>query len=362
VRHNQNSLYVFINKRFIKSPSVIHAVSLGYGELLPRGNYPIGAVFLEIDPGKVDVNVHPTKAEVRLSEERQIHDIVYQAVKRTLRGEASLYHTRVIKDESHPERMTPAEAIRRAHAYTPPSDMQTVIKELYDNKAAPPENKPSHEIPEVSSRIESARPDKAENEYHASDEIDIERIVYLGSFAELYLLFKQGGNLILVDQHAAHERILFEEILQAMDRGAATSQNLLFPINIELSPERFALYEESYQVLSATGFVAEPFGSNAVLLSAVPISLSKKSPEKVFDSILEDVENLRKTGYELKKAVAESMACRAAVMAGDRLTEDEAKRLLRQLLQSENKHCCPHGRPTFLKISKNDLDVKFGRK
>jgi len=360
-RQNQNSLYVFINKRFIKSASIVHAVKIGYGELLPKGNYPIGAVFLEIDPGKVDVNVHPTKAEVRLSQERQIHDIVYQAVKRTLRGEANLYQTEVIKSDSTATRMTADEAIRRARAYRSPTEAQTVIKEMYDNQNASSDSYTRIGDSEIFAQAETVKTTLKEIS-STGHEIEAGRLIYIGCLSELYLLFKQDSNLILVDQHAAHERILFEEILKAMEHGAATSQNLLFPVNIELSPERFALYEESQKVLTSIGFVIEPFGTSAVLLSAVPISLSRKSPEKVFGSILEDVENLQKAGYELKKAVAESMACRAAVMAGDRLTEEEALQLFRQLLKSENKHSCPHGRPTFLKISKNELDAKFGRK
>jgi len=361
VRQNQNSLYVFINRRFIKSPSINHAVRFGYGELLPKGNYPIGVVFLEINPGHVDVNVHPTKAEVRLSQERQIHDIVYQAVKRTLRGEPSLFQTRVISEDSESERLTAAEAIRRARAYKPPDQAQTEIKELYDNKKTETDNSRKEGFGQSTNKTISPKP-ADDTLQPPAEKMDLNRLIYLGSFAELYLLFKEGDNLILVDQHAAHERILFEEIIKTMERGAAVSQNLLFPVNIDMSPERYELYEESKKILSTIGFVVEPFGGNTIILSAVPISLSKKSPEKMFDSILEDVENLQKAGYELHKAVAESMACRAAIMAGDRLTEEEAKRLFRQLLKSENKHCCPHGRPTFLNISRYELDVKFGRK
>jgi len=136
----------------------------------------------------------------------------------------------------------------------------------------------------------------------------------------------------------------------------------LFPINIELSPDRFVLYEESNDFLKKAGFVVEPFGNLTVILSAVPAALSRKSPEKMFSAVLEDIENLRKAGQNLKKAVVQSVACRGAVMAGDRLTEQEALTLLKRLLMADNRHSCPHGRPTILKITKDELDVKFKRK
>jgi len=365
VRQNQNSLYIFINGRFIKSPTIIHAVRAGYGELLPKGNYPVGAVFLEIDPANVDVNVHPTKAEVRLSQERQVHDIVYQAVKRTLRGEGGehIHETKIIS-ESAPKKLTAAEAIHHAQAFKPPVDTiasQTVLKELYGRRDQPQ----ADVIPKADTIIGTETNDILKKDIKGPEQdFDPERLNYVGSFSGLYIIFKAGDNLLIIDQHAAHERVLFEENLGLIEDGGSggVSQNLLFPVNIELPPERFALYEESREVLKSAGFVVEPFGTRTVLLSAVPVSLSKKSPESVFYNIMEDVENLQKAGYDMRKAVAESMACRAAVMAGDRLDEEEALALFKRLMKTKNRHCCPHGRPTFLKISKKELDVKFGRK
>jgi len=357
-RHNQHGLFIFVNRRYIKSPTIAHAVILGYGELLPRGNYPVGAVFLEIDPHQVDVNVHPTKAEVRLSGENQLHDLLYQAIKRTIRQsphDASL----AVPGQTapSPKSMTVAEAIARARSVPPEkggSVSQETMRELYGR----PENGPRPGSP---TETGDRRPLSPEPSGAEPSDLKLAEMSFIGYFADLYLLFKNRSDLIIIDQHAAHERILYEENLRLLEKGGAVSQNLLFPINIELSPERFSLFEESLATLESSGFVIQEFGASTILLSAVPTSLSKKSPEKVFHEILADIEDLRRAGFDLQKAVAQSMACRAAIMAGDILDEKEALGLVERLLACENRHCCPHGRPTLLKISKNELDGKFGR-
>ena len=191
---------------------------------------------------------------------------------------------------------------------------------------------------------------------------DFGAIRYLGQLGRLYLVFISGDELLIVDQHTAHERVLYEEHLKAIESGKTISQNLLFPINIELTPERFAVYEEASDVLKSAGIISQPFGATTVMLSAVSASLTKKSPEKVFEEILTDIENLHKGGEELTKAVAQSIACRAAIMAGDVISEEEAITLYKRLSTVDNKHCCPHGRPVTLKLSKHELDKKFGRK
>ncbi|MEW5922609.1 MAG: DNA mismatch repair endonuclease MutL, partial [Candidatus Zixiibacteriota bacterium] len=361
-RQNQYGLFIFINNRYIRSQTMVHAVTAGYGEMLPRGNYPVGAVFLHIDPARVDVNVHPTKAEVRLSEERQVHDILYHAVKRSLQQTDGVNAPGISMEPlTHTHTLTRQEAFRRASAFEPPRQnepSETILRKLYGHHDVMPVASDDHHP--VQSH-ESVSPGST-GEPLKIDDIDTGNIVFMGNLADLYLIFKTGDQIYVVDQHTAHERVLYEEHLRSIESGEAISQNLLFPVNIELSPDRYLLYEESSDLLNKSGFTAEPFGSNTVMLSAVPASLSKKSPEKLFHGILEDIEDLRKTGQELKKAVVQSIACRGAVMAGDRIGSQEALTLLKRLLMAENPHSCPHGRPTILKITKDELDVKFKRK
>jgi DNA mismatch repair protein MutL len=138
-------------------------------------------------------------------------------------------------------------------------------------------------------------------------------------------------------------------------------QTLLFPVQVELSPEQLALFESATEVFEHSGFIVSSFGGRMVNIEAVPSMMSGKSPEKMLLRVLDDIVSLRRSGHDLLKAMAQSIACRAAVMAGDRLNDEEAIHLIDQLLQCEDKYSCPHGRPTFIKISREDLDRRFGR-
>ncbi|UCD17971.1 MAG: DNA mismatch repair endonuclease MutL [Candidatus Zixiibacteriota bacterium] len=363
-RRNQYGLYIFINNRYIKSPTLVHAVTSGYAELLERGSYPAGAVFLTLNPAEVDVNVHPTKAEVRLSDERRIHDILHHIVRRSLRESGQLPTPRIVAGEQKAlsDGHTAQEALRRLQSPSiprPASTNTSLLRELYgkDEKPIAAANMPlppvSENEPIISDR-QTIRPDNGLPDFDAA--------IFMGRFSGVYLLFAGGDQLYIVDQHAAHERIIYEETMRNVEDGSGVSQNLLFPVNVDLPADQYALYENAAAVLKAAGFETEPFGPSTVMLSAVPSVLAKQSPERVFMGILADVEAARKAGSDLKKGIAQSIACRASVMAGDRVTEEEARALLRQLAQTKSRHSCPHGRPVILTITKYELDSKFGRK
>ncbi len=363
-RNGQTGLYMFINNRFIKSPGLAHGIVSGYKELLQKGQYPVGAVFMSVDPAQVDVNVHPTKAEVRLSQERMIHDLLHEAVKRTLRETGILPTPTVLG----PPPSLPGETGPRFDHQAVPSQQQptknldiSLLKKLYRGEAEENTAGQSHAEP-VHVGLPAAEETPAiEPGSTPTVEPEFERYQYLGQFAKLYLMFSDQNMLYIVDQHAAHERVLYEQTLAAMDKGSGVSQNLLFPVNIELAADRYSLFEMAAEALEASGFVAEPFGATTVLLSAVPAALSKKSPEKSFDEIITDIERADRAGFDLRKSIAQSIACRGAVMHGDKTTETEARALISQLYACRNHHTCPHGRPVILRLTKDELDAKFGR-
>ncbi len=364
-RQNQYGLYLFINNRHIKSQSLTHAVISGYGELLPRGHFPAGAVFLNIDPLKVDVNVHPTKAEVRLSEEKMVHDLLYQAVKKSVRGASYIpsadFHGKT--NTALPTRDFPRSAdhseFQVAHGQS--LSVPEIMNQLYGPDSRNPDKPQTQEAFPLSSQPPHMAVMQVETPVETDSPAPHDAI-YLGQFGDLYLLFKTLDEILIIDQHAAHERILYEETLQIIDKGNGISQSLLFPVNLELSIERFSLFEEYSEIFKAIGFDISPFGPSAVLLSAVPSILARRSPEKIFLSILDDIETSDRTGDDMKKGIAQSIACRAAVMAGDKLNGEEATALFGRLMSCQNRQTCPHGRPFILKIPRSELDVKFGRK
>lgn len=183
----------------------------------------------------------------------------------------------------------------------------------------------------------------------------------LGRYTDLYLLVQAGEDLFIVDQHTAHERVLFEEWLSRIESRSAEAQQLLLPAQVELSPEQLAVFDESRNDLVTSGFHVSPFGGRMVQVEAIPAIFANKSPERMLVKVLDDLISLTKSGYDRHKALAQSIACRAAVMAGDRINDREAEGLLERLLRCENPYSCPHGRPTFVRLTRRQLDRQFGR-
>ena len=369
------SQFLFINGRYITSLTLAHALAAGYGEMLPRGLYPLGAILITLDPEEIDVNVHPAKTEVRLSREREIHDAVYHLVKQALKSASVVPVFSPANAESVNQNQTSfAQSISHSPSYNDPRIPGVGEMRSFDTTAAidffRTAARPTSEIPRTvtvdtaTGEIMSAQPHAIANDFRDSEMSvapSLDGIRLAGRFGDLYLLFQAGEDLYIVDQHTAHERVLYEEVLRRIDREGIISQQLLFPVQLELSPELMSVFDEAEPVLARSGFLVSHFGGRTIRVEGIPSVLAKKSPEKMTLRVLEDVGGLRKAGYDAKKAIAQSVACRAAVMSGDRLSDQEAVGLVQSLLNCENKFTCPHGRPTFIRITKVDLDRQFGR-
>jgi DNA mismatch repair protein MutL len=356
---NRNSQFIFINGRYIHSPTLSHALASGYGDLLPRGNYPIGALLLQLDPSEIDVNVHPAKTEVRLSREREVYDAVHRQVKEALHREG------VIPTLHVPARANTPTSVTEPQVFSP---RQNVIPGIMSRShgdtgqlSAIYRDTPAAPLPPESPaiRVDTSTGEILDTETRPVTDVSSLRLI--GRLDDLYLLFQSNSDLLVVDQHTAHERVLYEETLARMEAHSGVGQALLLPVQVELGAEQMALFMESREVLNQTGFAIEHFGGSTVRIEAVPAILSKKSPETAIRAILDDLASLRKSGQDMTKAVAQSVACRSAVMAGDRLTDREAVAVVERLLACDERYSCPHGRPTFIKMSRRDLDKQFGR-
>jgi DNA mismatch repair protein MutL len=368
VQHNRNGQYIFVNDRVVFSPVLAHALAAGYGELIPGGVFPVGVLMIRVDPRQVDVNVHPSKTEVRLSHEREVHEAVRKIVKEGLRRDGII--PRLVTPEQAAGRPAPGRSEPQGGARPIPgiaggAQNAHFIGELYrrvpppDEEDRPPSAAPlivDKETGEVLGSVEDMPGEAAVPDAGPSGGFRL-----IGRFADLYLLLQAGENLYIVDQHTAHERVLYEETLDQIEKEAVHGQALLFPAQAELTPEQYAVFEENRTAFGASGFTVEPFGGRTVRIEAVPAVMARRSPEKAFAAVLDDLASLRKAGLDLSKAMAQSIACRGAVKAGDRLSDTEAVALLEALLRSRDRYSCPHGRPTFIKLSRADLDKQFGR-
>jgi len=370
-KSNRAEIHLYVNKRPVVSRFLNHAIRTGYGELLPQGKFPIAFVFLEIDPEKIDVNVHPTKREIKFSQEHQIYNLMHYAAKKSLgtsqaapslvpRGgffktpekEAmpevrSKAETQMIPEkEAQPAQREIEEFSRKEKGLTP--EQERILSEIY--------SKPSPNKENITKRGVVKPP-----------EITQERRNFWQVF-DSYIITQDKEELVIMDQHAAHERILYEEAYANLTRSRATSQQLLFPTVVELSPSEYFVLENNLDLFSKLGFEIKPFGGKSVMINAVPSLLKNKSESVFLKEVLADFEEKLKVQIEdsdplfRMKSIAQSFACKAAIKAGERLGLDDMSSLYRSLFATQNPFSCPHGRPTLIRFPLKELDKRFKKK
>ncbi len=353
-RATRDHLYYFVNGRRIQSKSLHHALSAAYGELIPKGRFPFAVLFVDINPLWVDVNVHPTKREVRFRREQQLHNLVYYAVNRTIFSDHKSFGTfdgkmQVPKiDEQAGESATlPLQWDRTAWDQPPPEVSPRPTANA--SRAAEPLPPQSGDAPAPMPATENALG-------------DVSGIEDLWQFHNLYILARAGEDLLIIDQHSAHERVLYEEILAKLEGAPPETQRLLFPESLDLEVIEYDTFEKNQGLLRNMGFSVREFGDQVVLLEGVPTGWKQKNPVKLFRWVLDDIIAAEKAGEDLKKSAAASYACRAAIMSGDPLTLPEMRALFRRLFACKNPYVCPHGRPTLVRVPMIEFDKKFCRR
>jgi len=337
-RGNPSQISVSINGRSISSRQIAAAVREGYGTLLPKDRYPVAFLELSIDTGLVDVNVHPTKREVRLSRDREITGAIAAAVE-----EALTKHDLA--------RETPAEPVQQqiaAQGIEPVPSPPPVAESGASYTAG------HRELALSDKQLRRTETEGGENLLPAMEPI--------GQVAATYIVAEGvDGTLYLIDQHAAHERVLYDQVTEQRDR-AAGSQELLMPVVLSLPPKESAALRDAVPLLADEGFVVEEFGRDTFAVRAVPAALGAvEDPATVREAIADLLADESRTAPDRREAVTCIVACRGAVKAGARLTHDQQKRLLVQLARTKTPWTCPHGRPTVVAFDKRKLDGMFRR-
>ncbi len=343
-RASRRYIHLVANGRAIGSRSLVHAIEEAYRGLMPAGRHPVVLLRIEVPPAQVDVNVHPRKAEVRFRHEQLVYATVAQAVRSALAGAPA------------PEVEQPPAGLRRgrdALAGARPSSALSLPRSAPRVAGEP--------APAAATRGPWGAPlDAAAGGRVALPLRDrLPALRPLGQLDRLYLVAEGPDGLYLVDQHAAHERVLYERAQAAHERGRPERQPLLEPLVVALAPAQAALAATVAGDLAALGFWCDEVDGGAVLLRAVPASLGRRDPARALADYLDalDAEE-RLTGPD--RALA-TLACRAAVMAGDRLAPEEQRALLRDLEAAATPQSCPHGRPTVVHLSRDALDHSFAR-
>ena len=337
-RANRGSIELFVNRRLIQDRNLAFAVIQAYHTLLPGDRFPIALVFITLPPEEVDVNVHPTKAEVRFRQASLVFRAVQRAVHRTLVETAPVVTGLVPSAGSREEQIAPHEVYPTPLTMTLPATAAAAM--------------PLAAIPEAPVR---PGPEKA------ATAAGLPPLRAIGQVAATYLVAEGPGGLYLIDQHAAHERILYELILAAPQQPI-TRQQLLEPIPIEIGTRLAGLIAEHLETLRQSGFDLEPFGNGAYLLRAVPAFLGRQDPRQVLSDVAESLAGeVDAVAQDREQALIRVICKRLAIKAGQVLSLREQTELLRQLELCQNPRTCPHGRPTVLHLSAAQLERQFGR-
>lgn len=377
-RANRSYENFYINGRYIKSKILENAVEDAYNTLLPINKFPVVVLHIFIPANKIDVNVHPTKMEVRFKDEEEIYQFIYNGIHKNLFKEDLIPQVNLDNKKEklfNPEpvqgRLPEPFEIKRKnleykdisiHPVFSPEDKNIKVKEsnqelnfshkenLYENKPCGTEKKEACTIFE---KEKVHKEDKAPSFRHYK---------IIGQVFQTYWLVEQDNSLYIVDQHAAHERILYEKFIHDFKQGKVYSQPLLEPVVFEVTPKEKEIVEDNISLFKKFGFEIEEFGESAYLVRELPILFEGPVDSSFFLEIIDTLNDERiKNLYDMKLNHIALLSCKGAVKAKDQLSTVEAKALIEELLNLDNPFTCPHGRPTIISMSQYELEKKFKR-
>ncbi len=362
-RSAASHIYTFINGRYIRDRVVQHAVMEGYRHLLMKGRYPVVVLFLQIDPALVDVNVHPTKHEVRFREQALVHDFIAQALQQALRPAEWLGQAEPEGQQLPPAGEAPVAV--PANSEPVPAVAAGTVRETasyyYPTTAAPRQASTAGQVPEPMAAPEPA-PDQLVLPV-AEERGFFSSLQVLGQYHQSYLLCQDGDDLVLIDQHAAHERIGFEALRAGYREDNIASQTLLFPEVLELDFRSAAALSDYRQELLRLGFEIEPFGGKSFALKAIPQILPNVEVSQLVIDVALELERIGRAG-QVQESIDEVlilMACHGVIRANQALTTPEIKALLQELDKVDFKGNCPHGRPVLQRLTLTEVERLFRR-
>ena len=313
-RSNRNYLSFFVNRRWVRSPLLSRATEEAYRGLLMDGQHPIAVINISLPVQELDVNVHPAKAQIKFCHEQAVFSNVQKAI------EGTLARTAIASPKAVPFSLSPGQ-------WQSPRMIMDI--------------EPAFAVAQLPTL-----------------ELPVLRV--LGQLANTYIIAEGPNGLYLIDQHAAHERILYDRILAQWSQKEVEVQGLLQPITIELSPREEETLKASEEFLAEFGFTIEPFGNRSYLIRAIPALMAKANIIEIISVLLDSLAS--KEGLSpWEEKIAQSLACHGAIRAGQQLSNEELQELIKQLEQTKQPRSCPHGRPTMIHLSSHQLEKEFGR-
>jgi DNA mismatch repair protein MutL len=350
IRSSRGDQYLFFNRRYFSNKSLNYAAISAYGDILPHGYFPVYIIFIQMPPDHADVNVHPTKMEIKFANDALVFSSVRGAIKRALTSNAVIPDLSPFKKfESLPFPVaTNADPMQNRFDFSPPRPPAAIESEVsgglqsvfgIQHHEAPPSNQPAS-VPRNREIFERAN---------------------VWQIHKKYIVSQIKSGLIVIDQHVAHERILYEQALDNFERRKPASQQLLFPQVVELSAEDYSLLLDIMPFLERIGFIVKSFGKNTVVVEGVPSGLRISDDEKILLDILDEFKREKKDSVDIRDNVAKSFACHSAIKAGEPLTLEAMNALIDQLFATREPYFCPHGRPVIITLTLDELDRRFRR-
>jgi DNA mismatch repair protein MutL len=399
-RGSRNNQSIFVNKRYIKNKLITAAVENAFKSFLTINKFPFFIVFLDIFPEYIDVNVHPTKSEIKFSDDREIFkltfDAVHEALRNSLKDTFNIPYGEIPYIEKNEQESTQNELDKestKTENIQLPIDLNSFKENNYktekfgnnigydsnfyekrdeqiqyninnDIKETVPNN--MEEIGILNVKVEDTLSGKGKEVQNTQvKEVSTAKFPpfnVIGQFHSTYILAEWLDILYLIDQHAAHEKILFEKYKKSIREHNIMSQVLITPIVIELSKEDYAIYTENTETFTNTGFNIDIFGDNTISIREVPFILGKPNVKNLFIDILVNLKNMGSgETWEVKYNTIAKLACKSAIKANDNLSNIEMKSLIEDLRFIDDPFTCPHGRPTIIKFTLNELEKKFKR-
>ncbi len=340
-KRNAEGIYLYVNQRFIKDRTVYKAILDGYRHILPSNQFPIVILFITLPPSSVDVNVHPTKAEVKFKDPERVYQAAFAAIRAVLEGK---------EGRSQPEEKAPG-----------------LVREWFFQKGPPPPFSGQDTL----SFTKALTTGKTEETFMVREERgaqwDEEKkrpYLVLGQIQGTYIVCEGEGNLVFIDQHAAHERILFERFKKAYESRSERSEKLLLPVLIELSAEESWILESAGEALKMIGFEIEPVGEKLFAIRSIPTFIDQKDPKEMVRGILDELSfsERKGKGEAILHTILITLACHSAIRGNFPLKKEEMEKLMENLASFHPASTCPHGRPIFFVLPLEELRKQFKRK
>ena len=334
-RQNRNGISLYINGRMVQNRSLSFSLEQAYHDHIPNKKFPIGVINIQVPFDEIDVNIHPAKTEVRLINENQIFSLLQRTVRKTLNSDSLVKRVPVFQNN-----------ISLSTQHSDPSEFWPIPKSNDNNLNYFEKNSSTNDLRGSESSLK----------------VILDSLLVIGQISSTYIVCEGSNGLYLVDQHAAHERILFERILSRNLNEDVEIQRFLDPFVLEVDDFQREFLEENLESITSLGYLVEEFGTNSMILRGVPKIISTKDPVDSFVELINnDSRKFMNMPSSFEKIVA-TIACHGSVRAGDKLAITQMEDLIKQLKFAENSNNCPHGRPTVLNFDTKTIETYFGRR